>query len=85
MFNESNLFFLVTGKKLHLASSETPGENDGVQDIITSLTLQLQERDKQIEKLKQNLRGSCNYLLLIVCMALLIITSSIITFNSSNP
>lgn len=77
----SNLFLLATRKKLHLASAETLGENDVLQDIITSLTLQLQERDEQIEKLKQSLRGSYNYS--SHCMHG--IAMSIITFNSSNP
>ena len=37
-----------------------------LQEIIMSLTLQLREKDKQIEKLKQSLKGNCNYEVMII-------------------
>ena len=39
-------------------STEKQKEIESLQEIITSLTLQLRERDKQIEGIKQNLKGN---------------------------
>ena len=39
-------------------SAERQKELDTLQDIITSLTLQLRERDQLIEELKQSLKGN---------------------------
>ena len=39
-------------------SAERQKELETLQEIITSLTLQLRERDQQIEELKQSLKGN---------------------------
>ena len=41
-----------------LVSAERQKEIEKLQEVTTSLTLQLQERDQQIEELKQNLKGN---------------------------
>ena len=41
-------------------SAERQNEIEKLQEVTTSLTLQLQERDKQIEELKQSLKGKYN-------------------------
>ena len=38
-------------------SAERQKEIEKLQEVTTSLSLQLQERDKQIEELKQSLKG----------------------------
>ena len=38
-------------------SAERQKEIEKLQEVTTSLTLQLRERDKQIEELKQSLKG----------------------------
>ena len=48
-------------------AAERQKEIEKLQDITTSLTLQLRERDEQIEELKQSLKGNyynmyCRYL-----------------------
>ena len=42
-------------------SAERLKEIEKIQEITTSLTLQIQERDQQIEKLKQSLKGNSSY------------------------
>ena len=44
-------------KEVLSVSTEKQREIETLQEIITSLTLQLGERDKQIEGLKQSLKG----------------------------
>ena len=39
-------------------STERQKELETLHEIITSLTLQLRERDQQIEELKQSLKGN---------------------------
>ena len=39
-------------------SAERQNEIEKLQEVTTSLTLQLRERDKQIEELKQSLKGN---------------------------
>ena len=49
--------FAAFEKELMSVSIEKQREIETLQEIITSLTLQLGERDKQIEELKQSLKG----------------------------
>ena len=51
-------FFLVIEKEFVSMAAERQKEIVKLQDITTSLTLQLQERDEQIEELKQSLKGN---------------------------
>ena len=51
-------FFLVFEKELLSVSVERQREIETLQEIITTLILQLRERDKQIEELKQSLKGN---------------------------
>ena len=44
-------------KKLVSVSAERQKEIEKLQEVTTSLTLQLQERDEQIEELNQSLKG----------------------------
>ena len=53
-----NFSFLATEKELLSVSVEKQREIDEHQKIITSLTLQLREKDKENETLKQNLQGN---------------------------
>ena len=41
-----------------LVSAETQKEIETQREIITSLTLQLREREREIKDLKQNLKGN---------------------------
>ena len=50
--------FLATDKELLPVSVEKQREIDEQQKIITSLTSQLREKDKENETLKQNLQGN---------------------------
>ena len=47
-------------------SAERQKELETLQEIVTSLTLQLRERDQQIKELKQNLKGNWYKSLLII-------------------
>ena len=49
---------LVIEKEFVSMAAERQKEIEKLQDITTSLTLQLRERDKQIEELKQSLKGN---------------------------
>ena len=49
---------LVIEKEFVSMAAERQKEIEKLQDITTSLTLQLQERDEQIEELKQSLKGN---------------------------
>ena len=51
-------FLLVIEKEFVSMASERQKEIEKLQDITTSLTLQLRERDEQIEELKQSLKGN---------------------------
>ena len=51
-------FLLVIEKELLSVSAERQREIEKLQEVTTSMTLQLRERDKQIEELKQNLKGN---------------------------
>ena len=51
-------YFIVFEKELLSVSVERQGEIETLQEIITILRLQLRERDKQIEELKQSLKGN---------------------------
>ena len=51
-------FLLVIEKEFMSMADERQKEIEKLQDITTSLTLQLQERDEQIEELKQSLKGN---------------------------
>ena len=50
--------FIVFEKELFSVSVEKQREIETLQEIITTLTLQLRERDKQIEEIKQSLKGN---------------------------
>ena len=54
------LFILckVFEKNILSVSAERQKELETLQEIITSLTLQLRERDQQIEELRQSLKGN---------------------------
>ena len=54
----NGIFIIVFEKELLSVSVERQREIETLQEIITSLTLQLRERDKQIEELKQSLKGN---------------------------
>ena len=51
---------LVIEKEFVSMAAERQKEIEKLQDITTSLTLQLRERDEQIEELKQSLKGNYN-------------------------
>ena len=53
------LFLIVLEKELLSVFNERQREIETLQEVITSLTVQLKERDKQIEVLKQSLKGNC--------------------------
>ena len=50
--------FIVFEKELLLVCDERQREIETLQEIITTLTLQLREKDKQIEEIKQSLKGN---------------------------
>ena len=50
-------FLVVIEKELVSVSAERQKEIEKLQEITTSLSLQPQERDKQIEELNRNLKG----------------------------
>ena len=52
------LFLIVFEKEFLSVSTKRQKEIDTLQDVITSLTVQLRKRDKQIEELKQSLKGN---------------------------
>ena len=60
-------------KKFEPESAERLNEIEKMQEITTSLTLQIQERDQQIEKLKKSLKGYSYYYIDVTfdCMSLL--------------
>ena len=51
-------FLLVIEKEFVSMAAKRQKEIEKLQDITTSLTLQLRERDEQIEELKQSLKGN---------------------------
>ena len=51
-------FFLAIEKDLLSVSEQRQREMETLQEIITSLTLKLNERNKENEKLKQSLKGN---------------------------
>ena len=50
--------YLVIKEELLSVSVERQKELETLQEVITSLMLQLRERDKQFEILRQNLKGN---------------------------
>ena len=62
IINHNKLFFgfLANEKELLSKSIETQKELETLQEIITSMTLQLREKDKQNEELKQSLKSIYN-------------------------
>ena len=52
------IIITATEKELLSVSAERQRELETLQEIVTSLTLQLRERDQQIEELKQSLKGN---------------------------
>ena len=52
------VLYKVFEKNILSVSAERQKELETLQEIITSLTLQLRERDQQIEELKQSLKGN---------------------------
>ena len=54
----NGIFFTVFEKELLSVSNKRQREIETLQEIITSLTLKVRERDKQIEELKQSLKGN---------------------------
>ena len=52
-----NCFLLVIEKEFMSVSAERQKESEKLQEVTRSLTLQLRERDDQIEELKQSLKG----------------------------
>ena len=66
-------FFLVNEKESVSVSAERLKEIEKLQEIITSLTLQLQERDEQIEKLKQSLKGNSYYYIIVTFCCILLL------------
>ena len=66
-------FLLAYEKKLVSVSAERLKEIEKLQEIITSLTLQLQERDEQIEKLKQSLKGNSYYYIIVTFYCILLL------------
>ena len=50
--------YIATEKELLSVSVERQGEMEKLQEKLTTLTLQLRERDKQIEELKQSVKGN---------------------------
>ena len=51
-------FFLAIEKDLLSVSEQRQREMETLQEIITSLTLKLNERNKENEELKQSLKGN---------------------------
>ena len=58
MINFLLILYEVFEKNILAVSAERQKELETLQEIITSLTLQLRERDQQIEELKQSLKGN---------------------------
>ena len=50
--------YLVIKEELLSVSTERQKELETLQEVITSLMLQLRERNKQFETLRQNLKGN---------------------------
>ena len=58
MINFLIILYKAIEKNILSVSAERQKELETLQEIITSLTLQLRERDQQIEELKQSLKGN---------------------------
>ena len=58
MINFLLILYKAIEKNILSVSTERQKELETLQEIITSLTLQLRERDQQIEELKQSLKGN---------------------------
>ena len=56
--NSPLILYKAIEKNILSVSAERQKELETLQDIITSLTLQLRERDQQIKELKQSLKGN---------------------------
>ena len=61
MINFLLILYKAFEKNILSVSVERQKELETLQEVITSLTLQLRERDKQLEDLKQSLKGTCNW------------------------
>ena len=58
MINFLLILYKAIEKNILSVSAERQKELETLQEIITSLTLQVRERDQQIEELKQSLKGN---------------------------
>ena len=58
MINFLLILYKAIEKNIQSVSAKRQKELETLQEIITSLTLQLRERDQQIEELKQSLKGN---------------------------
>ena len=58
--------YLVIKEELLSVSAERQKELETLQEVITSLTLRLRERNKQFEALRQNLKGNWYYKSLLI-------------------
>ena len=58
VFNFLFVSYKANEQNILSVSTERQKEIETLQKIITSLTLQLRERNKQIEELKQSLKGN---------------------------
>ena len=58
VFNFLFVSYKANEQNILSVSAERQKEIETLQKIITSLTLQLRERNKQIEELKQSLKGN---------------------------
>ena len=61
------ILYKAIEKNILSVSAERQKELETQQEIVMSLTLQLRERDQQIKKLKQSLKGNWYYSVLIIC------------------
>ena len=61
MINFLIILYKAFEKNILSVSVERQKELETLQEIIMSLSLQLRERDKQLEDLKQSLKGTCNW------------------------
>ena len=59
------IFFIAIENELLSVSSKRQKEIETLQEIITTLTQQLLDKDKQIEELKKSLKGNLYYISLL--------------------
>ena len=75
-------FFIAIEKELLSVSSERQKEIETLQEIITKLTQQLSDKDKQIEELKKSLKGNYHYNLYYIPLSSKFVTRSSIHIKS---